>query len=236
MAGKQWFPLEANETVMNAYISKMGVDVSKTAFVEVMGLDPDLLAFVPRPVSGVLLLYPIKAASEEWNRVEQAKIDNEGQVVSPNVRFIKQYIGNACGTIGILHALTNARASLTVEPNSYLDKFMTATATMTPDEIAAYLDTDTELEETHEAAAAEGQSDVPEDPTDVNSHFVCITLVDGCLYELDGRKQGPINHGPSTQETLLEDSLKVVQGFMDRDPGEIGFSIVALAAPQSDDA
>ena len=33
--------------------------------------------------------------------------------------------------------------------------------------------------------------------------------VDGSLYELDGRKSFPINHGASSAETLLQDACKV---------------------------
>jgi ubiquitin carboxyl-terminal hydrolase L3 len=38
----------------------------------------------------------------------------------------------------------------------------------------------------------------------------------GHLYELDGRRQGPVNHGPSSDDTLLEDAVKVVQSFIER--------------------
>lgn len=54
--------------------------------------------------------------------------------------------------------------------------------------------------------------------------------MDGCLYELDGRKSCPINHGPCTQETLLEGATNVVKKFMERDPDEVRFTIIALAA------
>ena len=45
---------------------------------------------------------------------------------------------------------------------------------------------------------------------------------------IDGRKKFPINHGPSSAETLLEDACKVIQGFMERQPGELRFTMVAL--------
>lgn len=45
--------------------------------------------------------------------------------------------------------------------------------------------------------------------------------VDGVLYELDGRKEGPVPHGPTSPGTLLQDACSVVKKFMDRDPGEL---------------
>lgn len=35
-------------------------------------------------------------------------------------------------------------------------------------------------------------------------HFVCFVHRDGRLYELDGRKAGALDHGPTSPETLLE--------------------------------
>lgn len=54
---------------------------------------------------------------------------------------------------------------------------------------------------------------------------------DGHLYELDGRKAFPINHGATTADTLLEDACAVIRQYMERDPGEMGFAVTALAAP-----
>jgi ubiquitin carboxyl-terminal hydrolase L3 len=64
----------------------------------------------------------------------------------------------------------------------------------------------------------------------------CNSHVDGNLYELDGRKRFPINHGPSTPDTLLADACAVVQQFMDRDPGEMRFTIVAFGGPSVEEA
>lgn len=45
--------------------------------------------------------------------------------------------------------------------------------------------------------------------------------MDGVLYELDGRKEGPVPHGSTSSATLLQDACAVVKQFMDRDPGEL---------------
>lgn len=41
-------------------------------------------------------------------------------------------------------------------------------------------------------------------------------LIEGGLYELDGRKSSAIYHGPSTPETLLNDSVRAIRTFMER--------------------
>ncbi|PSN35359.1 Ubiquitin carboxyl-terminal hydrolase isozyme L3 [Blattella germanica] len=64
----------------------------------------------------------------------------------------------------------------------------------------------------------------------VNYHFVAFVHKDGDLYELDGRKSFPINHGSTSGETLLEDAAKVCQQYMKRDPDELHFTVVALTA------
>jgi ubiquitin carboxyl-terminal hydrolase L3 len=63
----------------------------------------------------------------------------------------------------------------------------------------------------------------------VITHFVALVHVNGGLYELDGRKDGPVRHGDTTKETLLKDACEVVEDFMKRDPDEMRFTILALA-------
>lgn len=169
---KHWFPLESNPAVMNSYVEKMGLDVSTFSFNDVFSTEDWALSMVPQPVIGVVMLFPIKPESEEFARTENERIKQDGQVVSPKVYFMKQTIGNACGTVGILHALGNSRSTINIGANSYLERFYQHTSTMTPDEIAAYLEADDEIEETHSSAATEGQSEQQEG--EVDTHFVCF--------------------------------------------------------------
>jgi hypothetical protein len=62
----------------------------------------------------------------------------------------------------------------------------------------------------------------------VNLHFIAFVHVNGSLYELDGTKSAPINHGPTTQDALLTNSVAVIRQFMDRDPEELRFNMVII--------
>lgn len=76
------------------------------SFVDIYGLDSDLLLCVPKPVISVLLLYPL---DEVYDLTPLGVLDNDSGVI-----FIRQTISNACGSVAILHALVNNYDMLTV--------------------------------------------------------------------------------------------------------------------------
>lgn len=39
----------------------------------------------------------------------------------------------------------------------------------------------------------------------IDKHFIAFIPFQGSIYELDGRKKFPINHGKTTKETFLKD-------------------------------
>ncbi|XP_014491453.1 ubiquitin carboxyl-terminal hydrolase 3-like isoform X2 [Vigna radiata var. radiata] len=81
----------------------LGLLMEEVEFCDVFGLDEELLEMVPNPVLVVLFLYPITAKTEE----ERLQQENEKKDYSSKVYFTKQTVGNACGTISLLHALGN---------------------------------------------------------------------------------------------------------------------------------
>jgi ubiquitin carboxyl-terminal hydrolase L3 len=155
--------------------------------------------------------------------------------VDGDVWHIKQRIGNACGTIGILHALANIPEPLkiaAIPADSWLGKFYaTCPATLSSVAKAEILENDKEIESKHDAATSDEQNQTDRGTIDdeVETHFVAIVNVNGSLYELDGRKEKPVQHGRTSPETFLKDCAKVVHIFMDRDPGEVRFTILALS-------
>ncbi|KAF1315963.1 Achain a, uridine phosphorylase, partial [Globisporangium splendens] len=175
--GKRWFPLESNPAVMNTYVQQMGFPTAEFSFCDVLSTEDWALEMVPTPVLGVIMLFPIKPHTEAFAKEEEGKILRDGQVVSDSVYYMHQTVGNACGTIGILHAIGNMRQHITLDPSSYLGKLFNKTETKTPDEIAEFLENDNELEETHSSAADAGQSEQLESVDDpINTHFICFSI------------------------------------------------------------
>jgi ubiquitin carboxyl-terminal hydrolase L3 len=112
----------------------------------------------------------------------------------------------------------------------YLKNFFTKSANMSPKERADYLGEDEEITEAHETSALEGDTKAPPPEQNVNLHFVSLIHKDGHIYELDGRRPFPVNHGPTTAGNFLQDAAQVCKDYMKRDPNEVNFNIIALAS------
>ena len=79
------------------------------AFTDCFGLDAELLAFLPRPVYALVLLFPYGNEN-----IKAAKIAQDAKLATqPSVKcfWMEQKIGNACGTIAVVHSLLVGRFS-----------------------------------------------------------------------------------------------------------------------------
>ena len=96
---------------MSSMLHKLGLS-EKLAFHDVFSIDdPDLLAFVPRPASALLLVFPVSHSYEVFRmREDEKKAEYEGKGAAEPVLWYKQTIRNACGLIGLLHAVSNGNS------------------------------------------------------------------------------------------------------------------------------
>lgn len=224
-------PLESNPDVMNKFIHLLGVP-EKWNIVDVYGLDGEALAWIPRPVVALILLFPCSDKFYDHAKQEAEAIKEKGQVVVDDIFYMKQYVSNACGSIALIHSVANNADRLQLQEGVF-KKILEDSKHLTPEqrgEMLSKVNSNSEaykLITAHQELAMEGQTEA--NPNEkVNHHFVAFIQKGGYLYELDGRKEFPINHGPTTDETFLEDAAKVCKQFMERDAEDVNFTIMAL--------
>jgi len=236
---KNFVPLEANPEVMTTMMTKLGLSPS-LAFHDVFSIDdPDLLAFIPRPAYALLLVFPISNTYETFRREEDASKEvYTGSGDGEDVIWYKQTIGNACGLIGLLHGVSNGPASYQIQSGSELDKLIKAAIPLKPLERSELLEETEALETAHQAAAATGDSAPPAAGDNIDLHYVCFVKSEknGHLWEMDGRRKGPLDRGElaADEDVLSEAALdKGVRAFLKREAeaggGELRFSLITLA-------
>jgi ubiquitin carboxyl-terminal hydrolase L3 len=231
---KKWFPLESNPELMNSYVQKLGFDTSIYSFVDVYSVESWALEMIPQPTAAVIMLYPL-SDKQEAHRKDDSIVPLSDD---SKVWFIKQRIGNACGTIGLLHALLNVPEGLrgaSIDSKSWLGTFYDeCPPALNPVTKAETLEANDTIEKLHDKATSDEANQTNRGNIDdqLTTHFIALVHVDGRLLELDGRKDGPVDHGKTSETTLLQDAAAVVQKFMSRDPDEVRFTILALAPTQ----
>lgn len=230
MSMNRWLPLESNPSVMNKFITNMGMS-DTWKFIDVYGLDDELLAIVPQPVAAVLLLYPLTKTAVDIQNKEEEELVANNYTAPDSVFFMKQFVSNACGTVALIHAVANNTDRIDIG-NGAFKTFLDSCEGKDYVERGHLLESDGGIAKAHEDHAHEGQSEVPDREASVDNHFIALVHKDGKLYELDGRKSRPVEHGPTSNETLLNDAAAVCKKFMQRDPSESRFAIVALSSGQ----
>lgn len=235
---KRFIPLEANPEVMTSLVHNLGLSKS-LSFHDVFSIDdPDLLAFIPRPAHALLLVFPVSDTYEKFRHAEDAeKPEYTGSGDDEDVIWYKQTIGNACGLVGLLHGVSNGQARTYIQSGTDLDDLVKKAVTLEPKARAELLEDTEALETASQAAATTGDSAVPDANDSVDLHYVCFVKGrNGHLWEMDGRRKGPLDRGELAAEddVLSETALnKGVRAFLKREEeaggGELRFSLITLA-------
>uniref|UniRef100_A0AAZ3QSE8 Ubiquitin carboxyl-terminal hydrolase n=1 Tax=Oncorhynchus tshawytscha TaxID=74940 RepID=A0AAZ3QSE8_ONCTS len=200
----EWQPMEINPEMLNKVLSGLGV-CGSWGFVDVLGLEDEGVSSVPSPSCALMLLFPLTQQHESFRQQQAGKVSG-----GTDLYFLKQTVVNSCGTVALLHAVANNPTHIEYDGDSALKKFLDETANMTPAQRATHLE----------------NNQVEAD--NVNFHFITFVNVKGQLYELDGRMEGPVNHGTTKDDSFIKDAARVCRGFVERAEGEVRFSAVAL--------
>ncbi|XP_050440472.1 probable ubiquitin carboxyl-terminal hydrolase isoform X2 [Adelges cooleyi] len=215
-------------TVTRMFLHHMGVPDDWNMF-DIYGLGEQELAMVPLPCASVIMLFPFNDAYENRRNEEELLIKSKGQKVSEDLYYIKQYVGNACGTIALLHSVANNRDKIELK-EGLLKRFLDEGENLSPSDRGHLLEKNEEMSNAHKEVAIDGQSAAPDPADAVPYHFVAFVCKDNSLYELDGRKFEPINHGPSNPDSILVDTVKVIQEkFIAPESGNIHFTLLAMS-------
>jgi len=237
---ERWPPIESNPDVMNRLGKEIGLS-DKWCFTDVFGLDDDLLAMLPSPTIALILLFP----SSQKTLVNPAKQD---AVKEASIFFLKQVdeLDDACGTIAMVHALANnytKQDQLLSESKALLQEYVEQAKALDPTQRGLSLANNKNIATLHSSFAEQGQTQGVPEGVSSKHHFVCFTEVEGNVFELDGCKPFPINHGSfssilgdaSSPFPFLSSAARVIQREYLKDPSVLDFSIIALAANTSED-
>lgn len=190
----QWCLIESDPGVFSELIKDFGCTGLQVE--ELWSLDECAFNDL-KPVHGLIFLFKWKNESEQ---------DQQGKVVygETDIFFAKQVINNACATQAIISVLLNIE-STDISLGETLTQFREFTSSFDPALKGMSLTNADRLREVHNSFARQNMfefdSKSAEKDDDVY-HFVAFVPFKDRVYELDGLKPGPIDHGPFTDDWL----------------------------------
>uniref|UniRef100_A0AC34RAQ9 Ubiquitin carboxyl-terminal hydrolase n=2 Tax=Panagrolaimus sp. JU765 TaxID=591449 RepID=A0AC34RAQ9_9BILA len=204
-----WPPLESNPETMEKFIKDIGVHGIRCE--DVFGFDEECLGFIPKPHYAMILCFPEYKNAYKIVEPHYDELKNKGFEHPENIFFMKQKIGNACGTFALLHSLSNLKDKIDIGTGSFA-KWLEKAAPLSIEDRSDSLLHDSEMSQAHESCARSGETELGDD--DVEHHFITFLNIDGTLYELDSQMDFARPIGPTTDETLFKDDLETVHSVL----------------------
>jgi len=215
-----WCLIESDPGVFTELIHKFGV--SGVQVEELWSLDKELFQDLD-PVYGLIFLFKWTADDEPAGTIVQdSRLDK--------IFFAKQVINNACATQAILSALMNITdPSVVLGPT--LEELKEFCSSFDAGMKGLTLSNSDQIRSVHNSFARqtlfEFDSKAATKDDDV-FHFVTYVPVEGRLYELDGLKAGPVDHG-AVGGDWIETVRPIIEARMAKyTAGEIHFNLMAV--------
>uniref|UniRef100_A0A8C8JGJ6 Ubiquitin carboxyl-terminal hydrolase n=1 Tax=Oncorhynchus tshawytscha TaxID=74940 RepID=A0A8C8JGJ6_ONCTS len=207
---KGWLELESDPGLFTLLVEDFGV---KGVQVEEIY---DLQSKCPSPVYGFIFLF--KWIEERRSRRKVSTLVDETSVIDDDIVndmfFAHQLIPNSCATHALLSVLLNCSG---VELGTTLSRMKTFTKGFGPESKGYAIGNAPELAKAHNSHARPEPRHLPEKQNGISAvrtmeafHFVSYVPIKDRLFELDGLKAYPIDHGPWGEEEEWTDKARRV--------------------------
>ncbi|MCJ1477144.1 hypothetical protein MMC13_005815 [Lambiella insularis] len=206
---KGWSEIESDPAFFNVMLKQLGVKGLRVR--EVVSLDDEIVAFLPRPIYGLIFLF-------NWREDDPVK---QELICPPNVWFANQTVGNACATVALLNIVYNIP---NIDLGLPLQSFRDFTAEFPPalrgDAIGKFefvrnvhnsfvrkidmLNIDLQMQYDYGAAKKPLKKKGGKAVNDATAfHFIAFIPVDGTLWKLDGLEKQPHSLGTVSSSDWL---------------------------------
>jgi len=116
-----------------------------------------------------------------------------------------------------------------IDDDSVLVRLVNQLKGETPQKRGELLNADEEINQMHNSMANEGQTAVQDGK--VGSHFVCFTQIGENLWEIDGTKNGPVDHGKIEDSLLHAAAKRIQEDYITPNPDVLEFAMMGLTPP-----
>lgn len=219
-----WCLIESDPGVFTELIRGFGVTGAQVE--ELYALDEDSFKQL-KPVHGLIFLF-------KW--IGNSDIDGEmiNDSRGDDIIFCKQVIENACATQAILSVLLNCN-HIDLDIGNELKELLSFITCFDPETKGLALSNSDMIRRVHNSFARQQVYELDEKtPSRVEDafHFIAYLPIKGRLFELDGLKDGPIDHGAIPEGV---DWTSIVQPVLEKrmqkySQDEIQFNLMAIVS------
>ncbi|KAL8928409.1 MAG: hypothetical protein Q9172_000895 [Xanthocarpia lactea] len=228
---KGFCEIESEPAFFNVMLRDFGVEDVRVQ--EVVSLDPDMLAYLPRPVYGLIFLF-------KWREEDP---DKQEPSCPEGIWFANQTVNNACASVALLNIVNNIPE---LKLGEHLQQFKEFTLDFTPalrgDAIGNFefvktihnsfarkmdmLNADLQLK--NDASSRKKSKAKESDEDDAGFHFIAFVPVQGRVWKLDGLERQPENLGPISDDWVLQVAPEIETRMAQYEDGQIEFAILSL--------
>uniref|UniRef100_A0AC35TKD8 Ubiquitin carboxyl-terminal hydrolase n=1 Tax=Rhabditophanes sp. KR3021 TaxID=114890 RepID=A0AC35TKD8_9BILA len=214
-----WCLIESDPAIFTEMIRKMGV--SGVQVEELYDLDAANFNSL-HPIYGLIFLF-------KWRQGDEPS----GEIVRDpkNVYFAQQVISNSCATQAIINLLLNIKSE-DVKVGKILEEFKSFTNSFDPTNRGLCLSNSEDIRTIHNSFGRQSYFELENlnGESEEVFHFVAYLPINGRIYELDGLRPAPIDHGEYdiTKGWMTCVVPKFEQRMKTYTEGDIHFSLMAV--------